>query len=210
VFLFSLAFEGEQYAVYLGWLDVGLWLIVDHGHRGHGAAADAGHCIQVKFTVSGGLPLVNIQPPFPGVQGDVAALHVAGGAQAYPYRVFPGRVAPELVIEGNHAVDLYLGYIEEAGNFQHSFPGEITKPVLDLLQNRDEVSPFSAEPAQNPSGFLSYFFCFLGHVVLPDLSLKHLTVARLLRIGFCCLDVPNREALCYLVDTERRIYEPIH
>ena len=40
---------------------------------------------QVKLAVRRGLALSDTQPALPGIQGDVATLHVAGSSQAYPY-----------------------------------------------------------------------------------------------------------------------------
>jgi hypothetical protein len=47
--------------------------------------------------------------------------------------MLPRRIEAELIIESDHAVNIYIWYIKEAGNFQHRFSRQIAKLALNLL-----------------------------------------------------------------------------
>jgi len=146
--------ERQQDAVHPGRLYFGFRFAVHDGDRRHGAAADAGDGVQVELAVRGSLAGVYVQSAFPGIQGNIAAFHVAGGAQADFDGVLARRVETELVIESHHAVDIDSGNIEIIGDFRHGGARQVTELALDALQDGDKAGPLTAEPAQDLPGCL--------------------------------------------------------
>ena len=59
--------------------------------------------------------------------------------------MFPGWIKAELIIEGDHAINIYFRYIKKSGNLNHGFPGKIAKFALNLLQDGYEITLFSTE-----------------------------------------------------------------
>jgi hypothetical protein len=72
---------------------------------------------------------------------------MTGGTQAYPYLVSPRGGEAELVIKGNHAINIYRGYIKKPGNLHHRLAGKIAKLALNLLQDGYKSPPVFTEPA---------------------------------------------------------------
>ena len=89
---------------------------------------------------------------------------MAGSPQAYSYRVSPRRSEAELIVKGNHTIDIYVRYTEKFGNLPHGLPGKKAKSALNSLQYRDKILPFPAELFQDLSGFLPNFNLFLSHI----------------------------------------------
>jgi len=62
---------------------------------------------------------------------------MTGRALAYLNVVQAGRHKPELGIKGGHAVDVVFGEFQMVGNRLHRLGGEIMKPLLHFLQQRN-------------------------------------------------------------------------
>jgi hypothetical protein len=60
--------------------------------------------------------------------------------------VLPRGIEPELIVKGDHAINVYLRRTKKFGDLKHSLPGKITKLALNLLQDGDKIPPFSTKP----------------------------------------------------------------
>ena len=116
------------------------YFVTDHGHRGHGAAADTSHRIEIKFSIGGRLPWPDIESPLPRSESDVAPFDMAGGSHADPDRMLTGRGETELVVERGHTVDVDLWNVQKPSNFQHCFERKVPQLRLDVLQDRNQVA----------------------------------------------------------------------
>jgi hypothetical protein len=56
------------------------------------------------------------------------------------------RLETELIVKGDHAINIYLRNIKKLGNLKHSLPGKIAKLALNLLQDGDKIPPVSTKP----------------------------------------------------------------
>jgi len=81
--------------------------------------------------------------------------------------VITGRIESELVVEGDHAVNIYLRYTQKPCYLKHGFPGKITEPALDFLQDRYKVPLLPAEPFQDFIGLLYIRILLFRHSLIP-------------------------------------------
>jgi len=58
----------------------------------------------------------------------------------------PRRVETELIVKGDHAINIYIRYIKKFGNLKHGFSRKIAKLALNLLQDGYKIRLFSTEP----------------------------------------------------------------
>jgi len=113
---------------------------VHHHCRGHAAAADAAHRLQLEFALAATGRLQQLQLPRQLVVQPHRPLQVAGRAHADLDVVAPGRLQPEIMVEGDHFVDPRHADPQLLRQLARHSAGHVAEFVLDRMQDHDQVA----------------------------------------------------------------------
>ena len=89
------------------------------------------------------------QAPLDMRQQGIGAHRLAGFGAAHPHHAAPGRLRAEVVVVGDHAVDLGARQVQRTRNLGHRLCGHAAQRILHVMQDRQQSARLAGQAVQD-------------------------------------------------------------